>query len=348
MEMMKALVIEGIREFVYKDIPVPELKDDEVLIKVKACGICGSDIPRARDGEVHSYPIVIGHEFSGSIVKIGSQVKNFKEGERVTAAPLIPCHSCENCFKGQPAMCTHYSFIGSRQDGAMAQYVAVPSRNIVQIIDKVTYEQAACIEPITVAIHGIERVAHLQSGRTAIVYGCGTIGILAMQCLKAKGIECVYVIDIDDAKLELAKKLGAFMTINSSEIDVPTYFEKHGKVDYIFETAGVNILQSQVLSLVKKAGSVVYIGTAHRDITIPAKTFEFILRGELNVTGSWMSYSAPFPGNEWKAAMEYLQSGKVRVDEIITHKFHLSAGYQAFEAMFDKKQNSLKVMYVMD
>ncbi|MBU2701379.1 L-iditol 2-dehydrogenase/galactitol-1-phosphate 5-dehydrogenase [Sporomusaceae bacterium BoRhaA] len=348
MEMMKALVIEGVHELIYKDIPVPELQDDEVLVKVRACGICGSDIPRAKDGGVHSYPIVIGHEFSGNIVKIGNQVKNFKEGERVTAAPLIPCHSCENCSKGRPAMCTHYSFIGSRQNGAMAQYVAVPSRNIVQITDKVTYEQAACIEPITVAIHGIERIAHLQSGKTAIVYGCGTIGILTMQCLKAKGIECVYVIDIEDEKLELAKKMGAYKTINSSEIDVPMYFEKHGKVDYVFETAGVNILQSQVLSLVKKTGSVVYIGTAHHDVTIPSKIFELILRGELNVTGSWMSYSAPFPGNEWKAAMEYLQSGKIRVDEMITHKFHLSAGYRAFKAMLDKRQNSLKVMYVMD
>ncbi len=345
---MKALVVEGVNNLVYKDVPVATIKANEVLIKVKACGICGSDIPRAMDNGVHYYPIIIGHEFSGEIVELGSEVQNLSCGQRVTAAPLVPCNDCENCYKGNPAMCQHYSFIGSRQDGAMAQYVAVPAQNIVPIADNVTYEQAACIEPITVALHGIERAGAIHSGKSAIVYGCGTIGILTMQCLKAKGLEEVYVIDIDDHKLELAKNLGAYKTLNSLTTDIPAYFEKHGKVDYVYETAGVNFLQAQVLQLAKKGGCVTYIGTAHRDVTIPAKTFELILRGELHVTGSWMSYSAPFPGDEWKAAAEYLQSGKVNVDEIITHKFPLSAGLEAFRTLTDKESKALKVMYIID
>ncbi|WP_238858733.1 galactitol-1-phosphate 5-dehydrogenase [Clostridium sp. YIM B02569] len=346
MAHMKALIIEDVKKILYKDIDIPKVEKDNVLIRVKACGICGSDIPRVRDGAVHSFPQVIGHEFSGEIAEIGDKVKDYKVGDRVTAAPLIPCGKCENCQKGRPAMCTSYSFIGSREQGAMAEYVAVPSKNIIKLADNVTYEQGACIEPITVALHGVERV-NIISGKKAIVYGCGTIGILLMQCLKAKGIEKIYVIDIDDFKLSIAKELGAYEVINPLKTDVKEYFYKHGKADYVFETAGVNFIQSEVLNLVARLGSVVYVGTAHKDITIDHKTFENILRGELNITGSWMSYSAPFPGNEWKAAVEYLESGKINVDKIITHKFKLEEGYSAFEAMLSKDENSLKVMYTL-
>ena len=344
MRYMKSLVVEDIKKLVYKDIEIPKVLDENVLIKIKACGICGSDVPRAKDGGVHNFPIVIGHEFAGDIVEVGSKVTNLKVGDRVTAAPLVPCDKCENCKKGKPAMCSNYSFIGSREQGAMAEYISVPYKNIIKIPNSLSYEEGACIEPITVALHGIERV-NIISGKSAIVYGCGTIGLLVMQCLKAKGLEKIYVVDIDDYKLSMAMELGAFKTINSMQENVNEYFDKNGKVDYVFETAGVNLVQSNVLNLVNRLGSIVYIGTAHKDITIDHKTFENILRGELNITGSWMSYSAPFPGNEWIAAVEYLESGKINVNKMITHRFSLEDGYKAFETMIDKDKNSIKVMY---
>ncbi len=347
-EMMKALVVEGENVLVYKDVPKPVPKDDEVLVKVRACGICGSDIPRELADGAHRYPNIVGHEFSGDVVAVGVDVKDVTIGTRATVAPLIPCRDCDDCAGGNPAMCAHYSFIGSRQQGAMADYVAVPARNIVPIADNVTYEQAACIEPITVALHGVERAGELRSGTSAVVYGCGTIGMLTMECLKAKGIERVYAIDIDPHKLALAKKLGAYEVLNSAKVDIPAYFREHGLVDYAFETAGVRFLQAQVLELVKKKGTVVYIGTAHGDVTLPAATFERILRGELNVTGSWMSYSAPFPGTEWRAAAELLAAGKVQVDALITHKFALAVGKRAFETLTDRASGAVKVMYVME
>lgn len=348
MDLMKALVIEAEDKFTYKDVPVPEIKDDEVLVKVRACGICGSDIPRVMNKGVHFYPIIVGHEFAGDVVKVGSSVKTASVGQRVTAAPLIPCGACPECQKGNPAMCTHYSFIGSRQDGAMAEYVAVPARNLVPIADSVSYEQGAAIEPITVALHGIERAGVMEGGKSALVYGCGTIGMLTIQCLKAKGIERVYAIDIDEHKLEIAKKLGAYKVINSGKVDVAEYFKEHGKVDFAFETAGVNFLQAQIIELVNKRGKVVYIGTAHGDVKLPAKSFEQILRSEIFVTGSWMSYSAPFPGSEWTAAAEYLAAGKIKTEELITHRFKLSDGIKAFETLTDRKSGAIKVMYVMD
>ena len=344
---MKALVVEGVKQFTYKDVPMPVLKDDEVLVRVRACGICGSDISRVLSDGAHGYPIIVGHEFSGEVAAIGMGVKNVTVGKRVTAAPLIPCRVCDACEEGHPAMCMHYSFIGSRQSGAMAEYVAVPARNIVPIADSVTYEQAACIEPLTVALHGVERVGTLRSGTSAVVYGCGTIGMLTLECLKAKGIERVYAIDIDPYKLAMAKDLGAYMTLNSAQIDVRAYFRERGLVDYAFETAGVPFLQAQILELVKKKGTVVYIGTAHGDVTLPGGTFERILRGELHVTGSWMNFSAPFPGAEWTAAAEYLAAGKVRVDPLITHRFALSDGMRAFETLTNRTSNAVKVMYVI-
>ena len=345
---MKALVIEGNRVLTYKDIPVPELKPDEVLIKVRACGICGSDIPRVLHNGVHFYPITVGHEFSGEIAALGSNVKDVEIGERVTAAPLVPCQHCEECEQGFPAMCTHYSFIGSRQQGAMAEYVAVPARNVVKIADNVTFEQAACIEPTTVAIHGVERAGAIDCGKSALVFGCGTIGMLTLEVLKAKGLERVYAIDIDDNKLAMAKKLGAYEAINSMNVDVVQYFNEHGQVDYAFETAGVPFLQAQILDLVKKKGTVVYIGTAHNEVKIPAKSFEKILRGELNVTGSWQSFKSPFPGSDWIGAAELIGSGKIKVDELITHKFKLSDGIKAFETLTDRTSGAIKVMYVAD
>lgn len=348
MKTMKALVIEAEDKFTYKDVPVPEIKDDEVLVKVKACGICGSDIPRVMAKGVHFYPIIVGHEFAGDVVKIGSAVKTIAVGQRVTAAPLVPCGTCDECQKGNPAMCTHYSFIGSRRNGAMAEYVAVPARNIVPIDDTVSYEQAAVIEPITVALHGIERAGVMEGGKSALVYGCGTIGMLTIQCLKAKGIERVYAIDIDAHKLEIAKKSGAYSTINSKETDVAEYFKEHGRVDFAFETAGVNFLQAQIIELVNKRGKIVYIGTAHGDVKLPAASFEQILRSELFVTGSWMSYSAPFPGSEWTAAAEYLAAGKIQADALITHRFKLADGIKAFETLTDRTSGAIKVMYVMD
>lgn len=231
---MKALVVEGMKTLTYKTIEKPKLSDNEVLIRIRACGICGSDVARAKDGGVHRYPIVIGHEFSGDIAEVGAKVTGCAAGDRVTAAPLVPCGVCENCQRGKPAMCTQYSFIGSRQNGAMAEYVAVPARNVIPIVDGVSYEQAACIEPITVALHGVER-ANILSGKSAIVYGCGTIGNLVLQCLKAKGVEKIYAIDIDTFKLDVAKKHGAYETIHPLKTNVQEYFEKNGKVDYIFE-----------------------------------------------------------------------------------------------------------------
>ncbi|MFB9759870.1 galactitol-1-phosphate 5-dehydrogenase [Ectobacillus funiculus] len=344
MSKMKALVVYGKEDVRLKDVDIPAYAENEVLVKVKACGICGSDLPRALDGKVHSYPIILGHEFSGVVEEVGSAVEHFQKGDRVAVAPLLPCGHCEYCKTGKPAMCEEYSFLGSRQHGAMAEYVPVKAENLVKVPDEVDFLSAALIEPITVALHGIDRVT-LQSGATAVVFGAGTIGLLTLQCLKARGLGKVYVVDIVDEKLKVAKQMGADEIINAKNVDVLAYLAEHGKPEYAFETAGTPITQMQSIEAVKKLGKVVFVGTATRDFTLPPKSFEKILRGELEVTGSWMSYSAPFPGYEWTAALQYIKEKKINTELFLTHICRLEEGINAFYTLRNPEANSIKVMF---
>lgn len=341
---MKALVITGVSKVELQDLEIPKYKDDEVLIKVKYCGICGSDLPRALDGGVHSFPIVVGHEFSGQIVEVGADVEKIKVGDRVTAGALLPCGKCEACQQGRPAMCTNYGFIGSRQNGAMAEYVAVKAQNVVKLPDEVDYKEGAMIEPLTVAFHGVQRV-NIKAGATALVFGAGTIGLLALQCLKAVGAGKVYVVDVVNEKLELAKKLGADDVINSMNVDLEEYLSQHGRPEVVVENSGSPIAQAQCLEIVKKCGSVVYVGTATRDLTLKPETFEKILRGELNITGSWMSYSAPYPGYEWTTAVEYIKEKKIDLKSMITNVYKLEDGLVPFQIMRDKDACATKVLF---
>ncbi len=346
MDKMKALVIRGDKDLGCEMIEIPTCQEDEVLIKVQACGICGSDVPRALDGGVHYYPIVLGHEFSGDIVKIGNAVRNLKIGDRVTAAPLLPCGKCSYCQMGHPAMCESYSFIGSRKYGAMAEYVAIKADNVIKLPDEVDYISGAMIEPITVALHGIDRIS-FKAGATIAVFGAGTIGLLTVQCLKALGAGLVYVIDIVPEKLEMAKLLGADAIINAMEHDPVNFMKDAGAPQVVFETAGSSVTQRQSLEAVARLGKVVFIGTATQDLVLSPHTFEKILRGELEVTGSWMSYSAPYPGYEWTTATQYLKEGKIKTEKLVTHVFKLENGLQAFQTMKDKAAGAIKVMFTI-
>lgn len=346
MKNMKGLVIYGAGDMRYKEVPIPSLKEDEVLIRVKACGICGSDLPRALYGKAHYYPIILGHEFSGEVVATGEKVNNFKEGDRVVAAPLLPCGQCPACKMGKPAMCSFYGFLGSRQNGAMAEFIAVKEENLIKLPDEISFYEGALIEPLTVAIHGVERFP-TTPGDDVVIFGAGTIGLLVLQVLKARGLGRVFVIDVVQEKLDLARKLGADITLNANEIDVVKYFNDNGRPKIAIETAGSSITQRQCLEVVDTLGKVVYIGTCTDKVEFPPKVFERILRGELIITGSWMSYSVPFPGFEWYAAIRYISEKKVKVEPLISHIFTLEEGDKAFKTLQDPNCKAIKVMFAI-
>lgn len=341
---MKALVLESKANFSVKDMEIPVIKPNQVLVKVAYVGICGSDLARYFDGKVHNYPTILGHEFSCVITETGSEVQGLKEGDRVAVAPLVPCEQCSSCASGHPALCENYSFIGSREQGAMAEYVAVNAKNILPLPDEITDQEAALIEPLTVAIHGIEKV-DIHAGASAVVFGAGTIGMMSLLALQAKGAGEITVIDIDNAKLEMAKGLGATVTVNSLEVDLDDYFKENQRPEIVVETAGVPQTQVQSLSVVEKLGQVVYVGTAKKEITFPADVFERILRAELKVYGSWMSYSAPFPGFEWTAALQYMKDGKIDVKPLIHEVTPLEVKEEPFQKMIDPDNHSIKFLY---
>lgn len=322
---MKAAVLYANEDIRCVEVETPHISDDEVLIKVKMTGICGSDIPRVLHNGAHFYPIVLGHEFSGEIVEIGKNVEGFEIGDKAAGVPLIPCMKCADCQKGNYSLCKNYTFVGSRIQGSLAEYVKLPARNVVKFDKSISHEQGVFFEPATVALHGV-KCADYKGGKDVAILGGGTVGIFTMQWAKIMGAKSVTVFDISDAKLELAKKLGADYVINSK---TDNYEDK--KYDYIFETAGQTSTIKTAFKIAANKASICCIGTPHNDLTFTAKEWELMNRKEFKLTGSWMSYSAPFPGDEWELVAHYFKTGQLKFDSaIIDRKFALEDVKEAF------------------
>ncbi len=331
---MKAGVVYAKNDIRYDEIDKPQVKPGTVLIKVKYTGICGSDVPRVNGDACHFFPNVLGHEFSGVVEEAGEGVESLKPGDRVAGVPLVPCMKCEDCQKGNYSLCKHYSFIGSRQFGSFAEYVVVPEKNAVKFSQDVSFEKGAFFEPATVALHGLERTGY-QGGHTVAILGGGTIGLLTMQWAKIFGASKVVVFDILEERLELAKRLGAHAGINTLEKDfMDKALEMTGGrgFDYVYETAGNTITMKMAFELAANKARVCFIGTPTKELTFSVKEWENLNRKEFSLTGSWMSYSAPFPGHEWELTAHYFATGELKFDDsFIFKKIPLSQIATAFE-----------------
>ncbi|MGE5613735.1 MAG: galactitol-1-phosphate 5-dehydrogenase [Bacillota bacterium] len=331
---MKAAVLYGKGDLRYEEYPDPHAGAGEVVVKVRATGICGSDIPRVNDGKAHYFPIILGHEFSGEIVETGEGVSSVKCGDRVAGVPLVPCFKCEDCQKGDYSLCKNYTFIGSRIQGSFAEYVKVPERNVVKFDPGVSFEQGAFFEPSTVALHGINRVGY-RGGKDVAILGGGTIGLFTAQWAKILGAKRVFVFDIDDDRLAIAGKFGVDVTINTLNKDfreTAMNLTDNKGFAYVFETAGVDVTMKLAFELAGNKADVCFIGTPTRDLVFTPRLFENMNRKEFNLTGSWMSYSAPFPGQEWELTAYYFSTGELKFDEsLIFRKLPLSRIKEGFE-----------------
>lgn len=332
--MMKAGVVHAKEDLRYEDIEKPVPKKGQVLIKVKYTGICGSDIPRVNGDACHFFPNVLGHEFSGTIEEVGEGVTSLVKGDRVAGVPLVPCMECEDCQKGNYSLCKHYSFIGSREFGSFAEYVVVPEKNAVKFQEEVSFEQGAFFEPATVALHGLQRVDY-KGGKTVAILGGGTIGMFVMQWAKIFGAAKVVVFDIAEERLELGKRLGATDGMNTLQED---YMQQAmnmtgGKgFDYVYETAGNTITMKMAFELAANKAQVCFVGTPTKELSFTVKEWENMNRKEFTLTGSWMSYSAPFPGKEWDLTAHYFKTGDLKFDDsFIFKKVPLSQIADAFE-----------------
>jgi L-iditol 2-dehydrogenase len=347
-DMMRAVQLFSPGDVRCTTIEVPGLKkQNDVVIKVKACGVCGSDIKRVMSRGAYRYPIVIGHEFSGEVVGVGPDCRNIKRGDRVTVMPLINCKKCDYCSIGATVACDSYDYYGSKIDGAMAEYVCVDANNVIHIPDEVSYEEAAMTDPASVALHAVGK-AGVMAGQTVAVFGLGAIGFIAIQWLLSLGCGRVIAVDIIDSKLELARNLGATLCINGKTEDaVRAIMEYTGGqgADACIEIAGAGISQTNAINSVRKLGTVVLCGISYDDLVLPNAALSRILRGELIVRGSWNSSITPIPINEWESSLMFMRKGKLKLRELITHRVKLEDCLSVFTMMNNRNEVFTKVMF---
>lgn len=330
---MKAGVLFAQNDIRAVDWPDPGLLPGCVKIRVRACGVCGSDVPRVLGTAAHHYPIILGHEFSGEVSEVAPDVTALAPGERVAGIPLLPCMRCDACQRAQYAQCAHYSFIGSREPGAFAEYIVIPAQNVIKIGPHISFLTGALFEPASVALHGVFR-ANFSAGEDTVILGAGNIGIFAMQWARLFGARRVAVCDIVPERLDLAASLGADAVFNPLEPDFSaeiSRFTDGNGFPYVFETAGQPVTIQLGFELVSNRGALTCVGTPHKDFQFRWEQWELLNRKEFRLTGTWMSYSAPFPGREWHLSARHFENGSLKVHErMIDRRMPLSAIAEAF------------------
>lgn len=345
---VKTLNLYGIEDIRYEESPQPVIESDhDVIIKVEAAGICGSDLSRYKKLGPYRPGMTFGHEFAGTVAEIGGAVSHVKIGDRVAACPAYACGKCFYCRSGDPSRCKELMVIGSRVPGAFAEYVKLSSAHVIPLPPGVDSETAALIEPAAVVAHGFYRT-QIRPGAAVAVMGAGSIGLLAIQWARIFGAKTVIAIDIDPKKLDIAMEVGADHVIDASSATgcdaISAYTDGEG-VDLAVESAGSPITSAQVLALPKKGGEVVYLGIPYADITMERFYFEKIVRNELTIHGSWNALSAPFPGQEWANTIHYMQTGQLNGEKMISHQIPLSEGPAMFRQLADRNIDAVKVLF---
>lgn len=330
---MKAAVLHANKDIRFDDIPTPQVTDGTVLVKVVATGICGSDLPRVHNHGAHNYPIILGHEFSGYVEEIGEGVDNVEKGDHVVGIPLVPCMECVDCQAGNYSLCKHYSFVGSRQNGSMAEYVLLPKSNVMKIDKSIPFETAAFFEPSTVAIHALYQ-AEYKDGGTVAVLGGGNIGLFTLQWVKIFGAKKVVVIDIDHERLEDSVNLGADAVVALCDEDFKDQLNAltDGRgFDYVFVSTGSTDAMKLAFDIAGNKAHLCFIGTPTTEMTFTIKEWENMNRKEFYLTGSWMSYSKEFPGKEWEMTDKHFAKGDLKItDSMIFAQYPLKDTMEAF------------------
>ncbi len=347
MQFMKALLLSEYNHLEVTDLPMPRPAADEVLIKVGACGICGSDV-HGYDGTSGRRipPIVMGHEAAGTVAAVGSAVRDAQVGDRVTFDSTIYCGKCEYCLRGEMNLCNHRQVLGVstpdfRRAGAFAEFVTVPERVLYPLPDGVPFTAAAMIEPLAVAVHAV-KLAQLPENATAVVVGAGMIGLLVLQVLREFGCSQIYVTDIDDTRLRLAEKLGATFTVNGKATNAVAEFQRLSSgtgADVALEAVGSTVTIQTAIDSVRKGGSVVLIGNIAPKVEIPLQA---VVSRELRLQGSAAS------AGEYPACIDLLARGAIKVDELISVVAPLEEGAMWFERLHARQPNLMKVILTPD
>lgn len=340
---MKALVHTAVNRFEIKDVPMPNVGDTDVLIRIRAVGICGSDV-HGMTGKTgrRKPPIVMGHEAAGIVERVGSQVSKWKQGDRVTFDSTIYCGTCAYCTSGRINLCDNRRVLGVscdeyREDGAMAEYIAVPEHIIYRLPDTMSFEEGAMIEALSIGVHAVARTSFPKGGTVAII-GCGIIGLMTLMAARAQGAKTIIAVDLDANKLSFAQKLGASVCIDPAATDaVKVIYEAAGGkgADAAFEAVGITPTVTTAVQCVRKGGEVTLVGNLAPEISFPLQS---VVTRELRVNGSCAS------AGEYQKCLDLIAAGAIDVKPLISTTAPLSEGEQWFHTLLENKESLFKVI----
>lgn len=340
---MKALVLEKYNEFRYKDVPEPVPNPGDVVIRVHACGICGSDV-QGMDGSTGRRipPLIMGHEGSGIIVEKGKGVEGYEVGDRVTFDSTIYCGNCTYCRGSKINLCDNRRVLGVscdeyHQDGAFAEYIAVPSRILYPLPETVSYEEAAMVEPLSIAFHAAGRIPFTKNA-TAVVVGAGMIGLLLIQILRASGCAKIIAVDILQERRDLARKIGADVCLNPERADSQESINSITKgygADIAFDAVGISASFFTAINCLRKGGALTLIGNLTLKIGLPLQT---VVTREITLSGSCAS-SGEYPG-----CLDMIARKKINLHRLITAIVPLSEGTVWFGRLYKREPGLLKVI----
>ena len=337
---MKALVYNGPEDMTLNDIDVPKIKDNEVLIQVHETGICGSD--------VHGYmgktgrripPMVMGHEFSGVISRVGKNVTGYEVGDRVTAQPGIGCGECDFCKSGHTNLCPSLGMLGVMSTpGSLAEFMAVPAHLLYKLPDGVSFEYGAMIEPLAVGYSAVMKVPDLE-GENVLVVGSGTIGLMVLQVLTKMKCKSIIVSDLSDYRLELAKKIGADYVINPANQDMSDEIATATggmMIDVAFEVVGIGPTVNQAIASLHKGGTCVWVGNSAKMIEI---NMQSVVTRQLRIQGTYA-----YTHEEFGEALDFLLENKLNLDPIISAVVSLEEGPEYFHKLAKDPGKLIKVL----
>ena len=340
---MKALTLTEYKKFEFGEAPDPETGPGDVLIRVRACGICGSDV-HGMDGSSGRRipPVIMGHEASGVVESVGPDVTAWKKGDRVTFDSMIYCGECDFCKNGRTNLCDHRMVMGVscgdyRRHGAFAELVTIPGRLLFRIPDNVTFEQAAFVEPVSVALHAVNRVP-VQKGDTAVVVGAGMIGLLVMQALRIAGAVTIICVDLDKQRLDLARQLGADHCFHSTDDDVAAEVLKLTNgvgADVAMEVVGITPTIQTAVKCLRLGGSLGCVGNIAQTVDFPLQA---VVTRELSVFGTCGATAEP------PEALRHIAEGSINVGPLTSAIAPLEEGGAWFERLYAGNENLMKVI----
>jgi len=323
-----------------EEIPAPQIGPGELLVRVEACGICGSDVMEwyRRD----RVPLVLGHEIGGQIVAAGNGVEHYQEGDRVSAAHHVPCNTCHYCLSGHHTICDTLRQTNF-DPGGFAEYIRLPAinvnRGVFLLPDEVSYEEATFIEPLACVLRG-QRLAHIQPGHSVLIIGSGIAGLLHVQLARALGAGRVIATDINDYRLEAAQQFGADATIHAKE-DLPSRLRQvnQGRLaDLVIVCTGATSAMAQALQSVERGGTVLFFAPTNPNVTIPISINTLFWRNDITLTTTYAGSPA-----DYTAALELIRARSVHIHKMITHRLGLAEAGLGFQLVADA-QNSIKVI----